>query len=318
MAKVISFLKNDRVLSFLRKYPLFLLLIVSGAFITLSVIFPIGDYRCFSGECGAGFLPSYRSDSFWHLALARYAFHSLPFANPAQTGSPLQGYNFLSDFIIYLLSFSGLSVVFIYAKVMPLAFQFIFPYLLIRYGLSKSKNPFYIFSLLFFGYFGSSFAYLLTLYHNGNIYGSSFWQYPSVLALQSGNMLHNMQFANSLLCLLAAVAFLREKVSPKKLLVICLLIFLAVGFKLYGGILACIMFGVKELADFFQQKKIRQFIFHIGAYVFTFLLAIVVFYDPLHSTASGAIFSAAPLAFSQKMIEEPRLLYLKNLTNISH
>lgn len=303
-------------INFILKHPISLLLILIGTIIELAIIFPNGAIDCKNSICGMWFNERYIHDSIWHIALAQNSFNQYPFINPNYDGALLQGYNFLLDFIMYLLSIVGFSPFFSFYKLLPILFSILFPLTIIRYGLILKKTTAYIFFLLFFCYFGSGLGYILSLYHYGNLHESFLWRFPVSQTLQSGSILYNLQFAYSILILLIVLPYLYKKNSIKDIIFVGIGIFIATGFKFFGGITLLLLFGFKELIDLFSSRKnLRKIIITGIIYCISFVISIMVFYQPSKSVQSGSIFVFAPFALVHSMIEEKEMFYSSNLTN---
>lgn len=306
-------MQKSEILRFLTRNPLLFILILLGSVLSLGLIFPNGNYSCIGTHCTIGINRIYVTDSLWHIALAKTGFNSFPFTNPAQSGSLLQGYNWLLDYIIFLFAKLGIPELVSFYKIVPVVVAVFLPVVIIKLGLRYNKSPLYIACLLFFGYFGSSLGPILSLYHYGTLFNSSLWQYPSSLVLQSGTIYYNLQFAASLVLVILSLCYLNRKPTLKTTLIVSLCVFFATGFKFYGGLVIVTIFTVHNMLLLIRDKKVN--FLSLALPLVALLISILIFYDPLHSTATGSIFNVAPLAPSQKMIEERLLFYSEYLAN---
>lgn len=141
------------------KHKSLIVLILIYSFLSLSFIIGNGDYRCTQLGCGLFIGGWHLHDAMWHLALTKVSFNTFPFIHPEMAGSYLTGYNYFLDIIIYGLTKIGLPSLFVFFKLLPVIFIPFYSYLLILIGLKFNQSIKYIWSLLFFMFFGSSFTY---------------------------------------------------------------------------------------------------------------------------------------------------------------
>src|SRR3989338_7084174 len=120
-----------RVLNYVGKHPLLFLIILPAFFLFMLVIFPSGSYYCFKGECGYYFWGVHGRDGIWHLAIAETSFNTIPFISPTYAGEKLYGYNWLIDFIMFLLAKIGIPPLISYFKLIPVVWFVVFTILLI-------------------------------------------------------------------------------------------------------------------------------------------------------------------------------------------
>ncbi len=274
----------------------------------LLIIFPSGSHYCFKDTCGIFFWGAHGHDAIWHLALAESAFKTIPFNLPIFAGAELTGYNYLFDFMVFLVSRLGLSTLFIYFKLFPIVWLFLITILSIKLARLIKDSPLFVSLFLFFVYFGGSFGYILTYLHKKTLINSS-----SLMAMQSGHTLINPPFAFSLICLLAILIVLNnKKINLKNYLMLGLLLFLILGFKFYGGVIAVFVVLVNFTLRLLKAKKLREFIAGVVIVGLGIFLALFIFYDPLSSSKSGAVFTFDPLATVHPFIEDQNLLYMKD------
>lgn len=302
---------------YIKKSRKLLFIIVLGFLFLMSTIIPSGSYLCHQKQCGLFFWGANGHDGIWHLSLISTAFKQIPFISPIYANMQLTGYNFLMDYILYLFSFLHLSPAFLYFKLLPLVWFFLFTTTVIVLGRKIINSSSYISWLFFFMFFGSSFTFLFPLYHKGSIWGAS-----SLLSMQSGQMLTNMPYALSLIVLLALFIVLkRKKLTPKSQLIIGLLLFINFGLKFYAGFVSVVTVGMYYLfqhigsKDRFTLSKILKTFSGLGLILLFVLSAIIIFYDPFNSLKTGSIFIFSPFSTMHSVIEEPVLFYMKDMVN---
>lgn len=251
-------------------------------------------------------------DVMWHMALSAASFNTWPFEVPIFAGQSLAGYNFLIDFIVFLISKIGFSIPFIYFKLLPVAWFILFTFSLLRFGLLLNRSKVFIAILLTLSYFSGSLAYLITLWHNQTIWGSS-----GLVALQSLHALANLPFAFSLIVLLEILTIVKkDTLHLKQALWLAILLFLIIGFKFYAGVVGICIIGLFLLTKIFPlTKKSIQAIKYSFIIILLAAVSILLFYDPLSSSKTGAIFSLDPLATVHPIIERKELVYLPDLVN---
>src|SRR3989338_4655522 len=111
MKSVIDYIKNNKLL---------LLVIIPAFIVHMLVIMPTGSYYCHQGKCGIFFWGAHAHDAVWHLAIINTSFNVFPFIAPTFAGNHLAGYNYLLDFLMFILSRIGISPLFSYFKLFPL------------------------------------------------------------------------------------------------------------------------------------------------------------------------------------------------------
>lgn len=275
------------------------------------MIFPSGSYYCTGSVCGYFFWGAHAHDAIWHLAITAVSFNSLPFLAPTFSGENLYGYNYLLALAIYFISKIGVSPLISYFKILPIVWFFIFTYFGILVGRKIKDSPLFVSLLLFFFYFGGSFSYFLSLYHDKTIWGSS-----GLLSMQSGLIMTNLQFAFSLILLLVLLKiFFDRKLTIKKTILISLLVFLGLGLKFYGGLIMVFMTGIFYFDILLSRKKIVSFIPHAGIFALFASAALIIFYNPFAALSTGSVLSFSPLSTVRPIIEEKNLFYLQDTVN---
>lgn len=298
-----------RVSSWIMEHKVISLIVLFGAITNIGIIFFSGSSVCVKGVCGLYIGGLHFHDSLWHLALANSAFNTIPFQLPVFAGVPLQGYNYFLDLIIFALTKIGVPAIVSYFKLIPVLFFVLFTYLSYQYAKKINKSPVFIGCFLFFLFFGSSFSYLLSLYHTGS------WQsFFYAQAMQSGRMLLNLQYAVSLLPLLGVLILLkRKKLYFIEVVTVGFLLLLTTGFKLYGGVILFFLIAVDFFMRMLADKKYIRWVLNGSAVVLSFLLAILLFYNPFVAAKSGAAFIFSPFALTRPMIEAADHFYMPQL-----
>lgn len=305
------------IFQYIKKNKILWIILIPAFIFHLLIMWPSGSNLCFQGRCGLYFWGTNDHDALWHLALSSTSFNHWPFIAPTFAGVSLSGYNYLIDLVIYLISLLGISPSFSFFKLIPFIWFATLTCLLISLGRKIKDSPIFITWLLFFSFFGSSFAFFFPLYHSGSIWGGA-----ALLSMQSGHALTNIPFAVSLIFLLFILLIIKKgDYGLWSSLFLGVLLFINVGLKFYGGLTSIFIVYLAYAINFFRSKKI----FNISNLIITFrnvtimtlfvLLSVLIFYDPFSSLKSGAIFIFSPFATMHSMIEEPALFYLKDMIN---
>ena len=280
------------------------------------IIMPSGSYYCYQKRCGIYFWGVNDHDAVWHLALAATSFLKWPFIMPIYSGVHLSGYNYMMDLFIYILNLLNIPIIFSYFKLLPLIWFSILTVLAVLFARKIKDSPIFIMWFLFFVYFGSSFGYVFTLYHNKSIAGSS-----GLLSMQSGHMLTNMQYALSLVFLLLIFLILKEKLDFKKTVLLGILIFVNLGLKFYAGVVSLVLVYLFFLLKYLGSKNIFTFsnilflLKNLTIVTIFFIASLFIFFNPLSAAKTGSIFIFSPFATMHSLIEEPIFFYLKDMVN---
>lgn len=309
MRYIVDYIKKNK--------PLFLLITTAFLFHML-IIIPSGSYFCFKNKCGLFFWGVHEHDAIWHLALSSVSFKQWPIIAPTYGKATLSGYNFLLDFFIWLLAKFKIPPIFSYFKLLPIFWFFSFTYLAIVFARKIKDSPGFVFPLLFFFYFGGSFAYFFTLYHHKTLDNSS-----GMLAMQAGQTLTNLQFAFSLVILLFILNLIvKNKILSLRLTTaLGLLLFVQWGLKFYGGVIGFFLIVVYYLFALFKKINNLTNRWTLRLVVNLTILAVFVsasiflFYKPISSFKTEPVFKISPFALVHSIIEEPGLFYLKDLVN---
>jgi hypothetical protein len=300
------------VLDYIKKNKPLLFVIIPGFIFHMIVSIPNGSYYCFKNACGLFFWGAHGHDAIWHLAVENVSFSRFPFIFPTFQGGLLQGYNYLIDLVIFLLSKIGIPSLFSYFKLLPIIWFILFTFSGIKLGRKIHDSPLFVAILLFFFYFAGSFGYLITLFHHQTLLGSS-----ANLAMQAGLSLVNVQFAFSLVILLWILLLIKDQaIKTHHIVLFGLLVFINFGLKFYGGVVSFFIVGLYFLLLFFLKKlSITKSIFAMGILGLFALLSVLAFYNPFASIKSGSILSFHPFAIIHPIIEEPDLIYMKDMVN---
>lgn len=296
-------------LEFVKKKGVVFIVIIIALIFHMIVIFPNGSNFCFKGNCGLYFWGASAHDGLWHLAISAVSFNKYPFILPNYTGGNLMGYNYLSDFITFLLKLIQIPSLLSYFKIIPILWFILFTFLIFKLSKKLKNSLSYLSWLLLFTYFGSGFTYFFTLFYDQTI-----WHSSKLLSIQSGQMMENIPYTVSLIPLLLLLIIIYKKLTIKNSFLVGLLLFIAFGFKFYAGIVCSAIVLVYLFSNLNNYKKI-----FLLANIFLILIwtiaAVIFFYNPFESVKSGSIFIYAPFAMVHSIIEEPYLFYLKNMTN---
>lgn len=292
------------------KRPVVALVLLLAFILHAFMIMPSGTNFCIKEKCGLFFWGAHQYDGIWHLGLASISFNSFPFQVPSFAGETLRSYNYLLDLVIFLGRFIGLNPLFLYFKFIPLVWLLVFSYLAIRLGNLIYRSSTYIASLLFFLFFGSSFSYFLTLYRTGKLDMSG-----AISAMQSIQHLTNLQFAVSLIFILILLIFIKkEAYTWRQHVLIAFLVFIIMGLKFYGGVIATVMVGTYNLTALIKKKNLLDFIRNNLLLVLGLALAVVIFYDPFSSLGKSSVFAIKPFSLINPVIEDKSMFYMQNVT----
>ncbi|MFN4212995.1 MAG: hypothetical protein ACK4FL_03500, partial [Microgenomates group bacterium] len=305
---MIYFTKFKDVFISLYKNKLLAFLILLGFFAYLLISFPSGKYYCFHDKCGLYFWGAHIHDGVWHLAVIENSFKHYPFFHPVFSGAILTGYNFLLDLIIYLFSKVGVNSLDLYFRLFPFLWFVFYTYTTLKLASKISKKFILKFFILFFNYFGASCGFLLSLYHNKTIFGSS-----SRLAMQSLLSPVNLQFSISLIFINLILINYFNKNSSTKYYLYGVYSFINFGLKFYSGVIN--LFLILFLLIIEKESFLKK----INSFLIVFLLSfasIIFFYNPFNAIKTGFPVIFSPFSQVNYLIEQPTLFYMPNLANI--
>ena len=296
------------MVNYIKKHKALFLIILPALIYHMIIIMPSGSYYCRDGACGIYFWGAHNHDAIWHLAVASFSFSSFPFQMPIFSGAELSGYNMLLDIVLYIFSLFGIPPIISYFKLLPLVWFILFAGVAVVFARKIKDSALFVGAFLFFLFFGGSFAYFLTLFHNGTIWGSG-----DLLAIQGAHMTINLQFSFSIPILFGILFLLSKKLnSTTDSIVLGVLVALNFGLKFYGGVLS-LFFAVIYLAQwYFRKKNIYQVLIQSIIVVLPATFSILFFYNPFSALSSGSVFILSPFAIVHSIIEDPSLFYLKD------
>jgi len=286
----------------------FTVFLIFFAFITnLSITVFNGIRICIKGECGIYIGNLHYHDFLWHFALAVNAFKTIPFTLPIYMGSILRGYNFLIDIVLFLFTKVGISVLSSYFIILPVAYLILMTLLSYKFFKNRNKDPLFIASGLFFIFFGSSFSYILSLYHFHS------WQsFMYAQAMQSGRALLNMSYAWSLPILLGALIILqKDKLTIRKIILLGIFLFFMFGLKFYGGVVLFVLIFVNRFFIWIKKGNVK-ILFEIVLYLIASYVGYIIFYKTSGSF-NGFPFAFSPFAIAHPLIEEKDMFYIPSL-----
>ncbi|OGK23433.1 hypothetical protein A3A46_03230 [Candidatus Roizmanbacteria bacterium RIFCSPLOWO2_01_FULL_37_13] len=312
------------VFDYIRKHKFLLLIVLPAFLLYMLIIFPSGTFLCFKDACGINFWGVHGHDAIWHLAIANVSFNKFPFTAPTFAGENLYGYNYLLDFFIFLLSKIGIPTILSYFKLLPAIWFVAFTTLLIILGRKIKDSSLFVSLFLFLSYLAGSFSYLLTLFHDKTINGSS-----TLLPQPIMHMMSNLPYAFSLLPFLVILILMKEKdLNVKNVLIMGICVFLIMGLKFYGGVISIFMVVIFVILNLLQDllsknqipkqvrnDNVRKSIIGFIAIAGFVVTGLFFFYDPIRSFKTGSVFGFAPFALVHPITETPNQFYLRDLTN---
>ncbi|HRN70346.1 MAG TPA: hypothetical protein PLS49_04110 [Candidatus Woesebacteria bacterium] len=292
------------------KHPLVLLIIIVGSILGLIPFIFDGTTGCVKEVCGFIVGTNYR-DGIWYQAVAASAFKTFPFRMPNFAGETLTGYHYIPNLVSYILSYIGIPISVSFYQIFPLIFMLGVIIFSILFARTIFDKPAFVFFFLFFTLFGIPLTLLTSLYHKGIIDN-----YLLINTFQSTRVLESIHFAFSFLILLIIFLLIQKPVITwKKRICISFFIFLVFGIKFYTAVAIVIILGCHELFLLIKKKNFQTFFLNALSYTIGALISIFIFYDPLNTTNSGSIFIFAPFSTVHHIIEEPDLLYMKDMVN---
>ncbi len=296
---------------YLRKNPLLIVLIVVGSITMLMNTLFDGFYGCWKETCGLIVGQNFK-DTLQHLSVSGTSFKTLPFNSAIYAGENLQGYHYLPNLLIYLLNLVGIPTTVSFFQILPLIYVILLPFLAIPFARYFNKSPVFVGLFLFFCYFGSTFSYLVSFIRLGHI-----WQDAVMVPLMdSARVFRSIHFGYSVLMILGIFLILQRKTHTlAHVFYIAILIFLTMGTKFYGAVIAVFIVGLYETIQLVKTRNWKRFIGYNLLYSVAAVAAIFAFYDPLNATASGDKFMFAPFSIVHHIIEDPKIFYNQDLLN---
>ena len=273
---------------------------------SFSVIMPSGLRKCEDNLCGDYYYGAHEHDGVWHIAVSEMLINSSSWQMPTFAGEDLKGYNYGIDLLVAGLSrLTTISTKDWYFRGLPLLWGVGIIYYLLQFAKSYRPTTSFPWFLLLFSFFGSSFSYVLTLFHNGTIWGSS-----GLLSMQALQVMTNPQLGLSLLLLLVYLNRLmgRHNASYQESLVLGLLVAAAFALKFYTGVILAFIVFVNFILELKSNSKnwLKIFTRHL-VMVIPVLLVAFLLYQP-----SGKPFPLVwkPFATVAPIIEDSRLFYV--------
>lgn len=313
MEKYTSKLKS--IVKKLKTHQLTLLIVLTGVFLALSFIVTNDNYRCEGDICGLWIGQWHKHDYIWHLALIKMSFNSFPLMHPNYSGAVLDGYNYLLDYLVYLVSKIGISPIDMFFKILPMIFFPPYLYFLFKNSRLYNKSNIYLNSFLFFALLGTSFSYLISLYIGRGLYYSTLAGFPVVTSIQPTTVFLNMQYAYSLLVLLVVIYLMQLKSrTPLQALALLVLSAIAVSLKFYAVFVLTLLVGVYGTWQVLKTASLKRFWDLLLPTALGVLLSIVWFYNPFKELANSG-FAYDPFAITHHMTEDINLFYNQYLTN---
>ena len=302
------FWEIKKMISLIKKNLAIVLLIIIAFASYMLTIIPSGSQYCFGGTCGLYFWGAHGHDAIWHLAIVAISFNHFPFVAPTFSGEILSSYNYFLDVLM------GISATASYFKILPIVWFGLFSYLLLKLSEKIHKEKVFAFIFLFFVFFSGSFSFVITWIHDKTIWGSS-----GLLAMQSLLSLTNLQYAFSLVIItLILVVIKSPKPSLKNIIMLGFLVAINLALKFYAGIISGFIVLLYFALTFYKSKDILGFIkslLFVGGFS---LIVIFFFYGIGGQTNGGLPLVYSPFSTVYPIIEEPKLLYMKNITNAKY
>lgn len=293
------------ILNFVKNHPIITSQIVIGSLLILSIVVLDGMYGCVKDTCGFLIGNNFK-DKLQHLAVSGTSFQTIPFNSAIMSDVPLQGYHYLPNLIIYLLTFLGIPTTFSFFHLLPILYVILFPILAVRFARGMGASWLVVGFFLFFSYFGSTFSYLTSLRDTGSIF-----QDAIMVPLMDGTqVMRSIHYGISLLILLAIlILYQKKEVRLSDRILAALLLFISVGSKFYGAVLTGFAVGLFELYLLYRDRNWKSFGISMALYAFVSVVGVFIFYNPLSASENGSSFIYAPFAIVHHILEDPKIFY---------
>lgn len=277
------------------------------------MMLPYAFPHCRSGYCGYWFPnASAAHDDSWTMAIASVAFKSFPFSMPLYDGAVLQGYHFISAFIIHWISLIGIPLHTIFYGIIPFIWLILITKIILKLTKKISKDAVFRFIFVFLFFFGGSFSYILIIRHK-----LPFFYLNVMTGRQAIDYFQSMPLAVSLIPFLLSIYYLYTSNTRslfKRVIYLIGIIFFAWGSKFYGGCAAASLLAIFELLEYIKTKNKQHFLF-LGITIIVSIFSVILIYNPFSSGSSaGSTFIFSPFAIVHSFIEDKSLFYLPNLT----
>jgi len=274
-------------------------------FLSISLIVTNGLRSCIWGGCGLYVGQWHMHDAFWHISMVKSAFSAFPFPHPFYAGGTVYGYNYFIDLILFSLTKVGLNPLFAFFQFLPVCIALFYIIVAIKYVISHYKTKVEINSVIFFLFFGSSLAYLATLYAGKTFFYASMRGFPVVTSIQPSMMFLNLQFALTLPLILLTLLHFKKSVKIISVFWLAILMFMISGLKFYGGIVLSLILGGLILIRLYRRDKISLRLLQLMAIFLGDFLAKSLFYSS--AGADGFPFAWAPMALPHILLDDPVL-----------
>lgn len=271
----------------------------------LSIVALDGMYGCVEDVCGFLIGNNYK-DKLQHLAVAGTSFQTIPFNSAIMSDVALQGYHYLPNLVMYLLTFIGIPTTFSFFHLLPIIYVILFPILAIRFARGMGVSWLVVGLFLFFSYFGSTFSFLTSLRDTGWIL-----QDAIMVPLMDGTqVMRSIHYGIGLLVLLAIlIIFQKKNITLQDRILMAVLLFVSIGSKFYGAVLTGLAMGFFELYLLYRNRKWKEFGVSMSLYGLVSVIGVFIFYNPLSASENGSSFIYAPFAIVHHILEDPKILY---------
>jgi len=213
------------------------------------------------------------SDGIWNVALISELEEMIPPEHPGINGVPLKGYHvFYNLWVSSIARFTSLDRVSLHFQYIPMTMSLLLVYILYVIGKQLSKNSYAALWSTGIALFGGSFSYVLPLFYHEKVS----WD-DAFGITQPGSLLLSPSFVSSLIIFIAAIVLLDEYIRrpyPITGFFLSLLAGIAVGFKVYAGMILLPIIFVMTIYVWVVQKKHHMIFILIGS----MFIALLVFY----------------------------------------
>jgi len=301
------------IIDYLKKNPALIVLIIIGSTLNLLISVLYGIDGCFKDQCGL-IVGTNSGDSLMHIGISAISFKTFPFQTPFFAGGVMQGYHYLPNLLMYLISLTGIPIVTVFYQLTPIIYMILLLFVVTYFAKKINKSPLFVGLILFFIYFGSTLAEWTSFIRAGSFIANNDVMVP----LMSGmTYLRSLHYAFSIILLLFVLIILKKKsLKLGDVIKLSIIIFLAFGTKFYGAIVISLFIGFDEIFRFIlcRGKDWKPFIQHSFIYFLGAIFGVLIFLDPFSvALSSQNIFIFAPFSIVHHVVEEPRMLKLDNL-----
>lgn len=273
---------------------------------SLLVIVPSGMNRCENNVCGDYYFGAHEHDGVWHIAVSEILMHSSKWQMPTFAGESLTGYNYGIDLVVAGLSrATSISPKDWYFRGLPLLWGIGIIYYLLQFAKKYRATSSFPWFLLIFSFFGSSFSYVLNLFHDGAIWGSS-----GLLSMQALQVMTNPQLGLSLLMLLIYLTRLMSgnRGSYKESMILGLLTGVALALKFYTGVILAFIIFVNFIIEI--KDNLKQWFSVTSRHLVMAIPIILVAIWLYHPSGKPFPLVWKPFATVAPIIEDSQLFYI--------